>query len=656
MITHTEFRKRYFAFWQKRDHKEVPPIPLVPQNDPTTLFTGSGMQPLVPYLLGEQHPLGRRLFNIQPCIRAQDIEEIGDNRHTTFFEMVGNWSLGDYFKNEQLEYVFEFLTSKDEGLGLDPRRLYVTVFSGSETEGIGEDTVSVKKWQELFKRVGIEAKAVRLVTEEEGAKKGMQGGRIFSYDAKKNWWSRAGVPENMPPGEPGGPDSECFYEFTSVEHDPKYGEHCHPNCDCGRFIEIGNSVFMQFKKNEDGSFSELPAPNVDFGGGLGRLVAAVNDKPDIFETDLYEALIQKIEEVSGTSYKDDNLKQYYRIIVDHVMGAIMLITIDIFPSNKEQGYIVRRLLRRSIWLGRQFLNIKQNFMSLLVDPAIMIYGQVYPELAAQAEKTKRALDTEETKFRRNLEKGIIEVPKIAVKYAREHAGDRPAASSENVQPPLKAQTLNKTATGQMLFFIYESYGFPPDLTVAMLKEHGWSFDRHFEEDFQKAKKAHQDKSRSGAEGKFKGGLADHSEQVVRYHTATHLIHQALFDVLGSDVKQEGSNITGERLRFDFRAAEKPTPEQIAKIEKIVNEHIAANLPVSFIMLPKDEAARAGAKSFFKEKYPDIVKVYYIGPSLQKAYSKEFCGGPHVANTGEIGEITIKKVEKIGANVFRLYAE
>ncbi|MCX7996442.1 MAG: alanine--tRNA ligase [Patescibacteria group bacterium] len=644
MFTHTDFRNRYDAFWKKRAHSMVPPIPLVPQNDPTTLFTGSGMQQLVPYLLGEPHPLGKRLYNVQPCLRSQDIEEIGDNRHTTFFEMVGNWSLGDYFKDEQIEFVFDFFTNKTYGLGLDPNRLYVSVFSGSGNDGIAEDETSIAKWKALFAGVNIEAKHVRLFDEETGGKLGMQGGRIFSYNAKKNWWSRAGVPENMPPGEPGGPDTECFYLFPSVPHDTKYGENCHPNCDCGRFIEIGNSVFMQFKKNADGSFSELPKPNVDFGGGLERLLAAVNDTPDVFMTDLYMPILETIESVSGREYADETNKKAFRIIADHIKGAIMLITMDIFPSNKEQGYVVRRMLRRSIWYGRHYLNIGENFLEKLVDPVVAIYGEVYPEAAREAEKTRKVLNDEETRFRRNLEKGMHEVPKIAARYQREHGSGG------------TGNTMAKTATGRMLFFIYESYGFPPDLTVAMLEDKGWSFDKNFEEDFQNAKKAHQDKSRAGAEGKFKGGLADNSEQVLRYHTATHLLHQALFDVLGAEVKQEGSNITGERLRFDFRAATRPTPEQIAEVERIVNEKISAGIPVQFQMMPKEKAEKVGAKSFFKEKYPETVKVYYIGTTLEDAYSKEFCGGPHVANTREIGSLTITKIEKIGSNVFRLYAQ
>ncbi len=646
MIRHRDIRKRFSAFWEKRNHKEAPPIPLVPQNDPTTLFTGSGMQQFVPYLLGEPHPLGTRVFNIQPCIRSQDIEEVGDNRHTTFFEMVGNWSFGDYFKQEQLPWVFEFFTSKEEGLGLDPDKIFVSVFSGSPADNVPADEESVEIWKKLFKTVEIDAKDISLGTEENGYKQGMQGGKIFAYDAKKNWWSRAGEPKSMPAGEPGGPDSEMFFQFDSVEHDTKWGEHCHPNCDCGKFIESGNSVFMQYKKNDDGTFSELPKPNVDFGGGLERMLAIANNTPDVFETDLFQPIIKKIEELSGKSYSNEELKKWFRIITDHAKGSIMLITIDINPSNKEQGYVVRRMLRRAIWAGRQYLGITENFLASLVDAFIEIYGDIYPDVVAHAEKTKQVLSDEETKFRSNLEKGMREVPKIAERYSKTKTTSN-AVYNE----------LDKTATGEMLFYIYESFGFPPDLSIAMLEAQGdWKFENDYLEQFQKAKTEHQDKSRAGAEGKFKGGLADNSEQVVKYHTATHLLHQALFDVLGEEVKQEGSNITGERLRFDFKASAKPTEDQVKQIESIVNEKINAAIPVQFEMMAKTEAEKVGAKSFFKEKYPDTVKVYYIGETIADAYSKEFCGGPHVSNTKEIGSIIIKKVEKIGSNIFRLYAQ
>lgn len=643
MLTHTELRTKIHDFWKKRGHAFVPPIPLVPQNDPTTLFTGSGMQQFVPYLLGEPHPQGNRLYNIQPCLRSQDIEEIGDNRHTTFFEMIGNWSLGDYFKEEQLEFLFTFLTDPLEGLGLDIDNLYATVFSGNDE--IASDTESIEIWKRLYKSKNIDAKTIILETEKAGSERGMEGGRIFGYNAEKNWWSRAGVPEHMPPGEPGGPDSEVFFRFPDDEitHDESTWGKEHPNTDSSKFIEIGNSVFMQYKKNDDGNFSELPAPNVDFGGGFERLLAVANGTSDVFLTDLYLPIIHKLEELSNTSYTDESLKEYYRIIADHVKGATMLIAIDVPPSNKEQGYVVRRMLRRAIWYGRQYLGLQSPFTPHLVEALVTIYGDVYSEIAENAEKTRQTLEQEEVKFAKNLDRGMKEVPKIAAKYAKE-------VQEENAT----ANSLNNQATGDLLFYIYESFGFPPDLTTAMLQENNWSFSKDFQEEFERAKKAHQEKSRSGAEGKFKGGLADHSEQVVKYHTATHLLHQALTDVLGESVTQQGSNITGDRLRFDFSADHKPSPQEVQHVQELINEKIQAALPVTFKMLPKEEAEQIGAKSFFKEKYPDTVKVYFIG--LEKeAYSKEFCGGPHVENTKDIGSLTIKKVEKTGANAYRVYA-
>lgn len=642
MVTHIQLRKKFKAFWEKRNHKEAPPIPLVPQNDPTTLFTGSGMQQFVPYLLGEPHPLGTRVFNIQPCLRSMDIEEVGDNRHTTAFEMVGNWSFGDYFKQEQIPWIFDFFTNTEDGLGLNPEDIFVSVFSGSKEDNVAPDTESIAIWKKLYKEKGIDATDITLETEENGYKQGMQGGRIFAYEAK-NWWSRAGEPKKMPAGEPGGPDSEMFFQFQAVKHDPSWGEHCHPNCDCGRFIESGNSVFMQYKKNDDGTFSELPKPNVDFGGGLERMLAIANNTPDVFMTDLFQPIIQHIETLSGKKYSQEDLTKWFRIITDHIKGAIWLITIDVYPSNKEQGYVVRRLLRRAIWAGRHYLGISEIFTPLLVDAVVEIYGEVYPDIAAHAEKTKQILQDEERKFSGNLDKGMREVPKIAAKYASQGK-----------------QELDKTATGELLFFIYESFGFPPDLTTEMLKVHGWEFSKNFEEEFQRAKKAHADQSRAGAEGKFKGGLADNSQQVLKYHTATHLLHQALYDVLGSDVRQEGSNITGERLRFDFKADHKPTDEEVTQITAIVNNTVDAALPVIYKMLPKEQAEQIGAKSFFKEKYPDTVKVYMIGgtPGQEEttAFSKEFCGGPHVENTKDIGHITIQKVEKIGSSIYRIYAK
>jgi len=602
MFTHLDLRKKFADFWKEKNHKEIPPISLVPQNDPTTLFTGSGMQQLVPYLLGEVHPLGKRLYNIQPCFRSQDILEIGDNRHTTFFEMMGNWSLGDYFKKEQLSWFWQFLT---QILGFDKKKLYVTVFAGDKKNNLAPDDESKKIWLEL----------------------GVPENHIFSYGPEKNWWSRAGVPDNMPEGEPGGPDSEVFYDFGQDfklhEKSPYSSLKCHPNCDCGRFLEIGNSVFMQFKKTKNG-FEELPAKNVDFGGGLERILAAANNNPDVFLTEIYLPIIKNIEKIVDKKYENKDDKRKIRIIADHLKGAVFLIKSGVYPSNKERGYVLRRLLRRVTIKMYQLKGKKvlANDLNLAVEAIIEIYKNIYFE-EKDLEEIKPVIGEEIDRFNKTLEKGFSILQKI----------EKP--------------------TGKQVFDLYQSYGFPKELTEELLKEKGLTFNqKEFDEEFEK----HRALSRTASVGMFKGGLADHSKNTLRYHTATHLLHQALFDVLGESIRQEGSHITGKRLRFDFYCAKKPTTENLKEVEKIINQKIKEELPVNFVVLHKEEAYKIGAKAFFKEKYPDVVKVYYIGQSLETAYSKEFCGGPHVTNTKEIGKIEIFKFEKIGASLYRIYAK
>ena len=605
-LTHREIRNRIQSFYEKNNHKEVPPIPLVPQNDPTTLFTGSGMQQLVPYLLGEVHPLGNRLYNIQPCIRAQDIEEVGDNRHDTFFEMIGNWSLGDYFKKEQLKNLFGFLIDKKTGLGLDPNRLYVTAFEGNNE--IEKDTTTVEIWKEIFSSIGMEAEI---------------GKRIFLYDAKKNWWSRAGVPSNMPPGEPGGPDSELFYRFD-VEHDPAFGKECHPNCDCGRFLEIGNSVFMQYKKTDTG-FEELPKMNVDFGGGLERFLAALNNDPDVFKTDVFDSIIKAVESATGASYENEEKRYAIRIIADHFKTAVFVIKDGVYPSNKEQGYVLRRLLRRALVkihsLGNA--NFGREHVQPIVKSVMDTYDGIYFDTKTDMEKILPVIEDEIGKFKKSLAQGMKEIEKI------------------------------KTVDGKIAFDLYQTYGFPLEITEEILKERGHNLDR---EQFYTEFEQHKTKSRTSSAGKFKGGLADQSEQTVKYHTATHLIHQALIDIIGDSIRQEGSNITGERLRFDFYSDKKPTEADINKVTEIVNEKIHESLLVSFKTMPKEEAQKLGARMFFREKYPDMVNVYFVGKDLASAYSKEFCGGPHVTNTKDIGSLTIEQFKKIGSNLYRIYAK
>lgn len=590
-LTHLQLREKFAAFWQEREHKLVEPVSLVPENDPTTLFTGSGMQPLVPYLLGEPHPLGKKLFNIQPCFRSQDIEEVGDNRHTTFFEMMGNWSLGTYFKEEQLEWCWEFFTKV---LNLSKEKLYVTVFEGDKT--IPADDESYQIWKKL----------------------GVPENRIHKYGAEKNWWSRAGVPENMPIGEPGGPDSEVFYEFESVKHDKKFGAECHPNCECGKFLEIGNSVFMEYKKNADGTFSELPNKNVDFGAGLERILAAVNNNPDIFQIDVFSKIIDEIEKQSKKSYSEINHQPEMRVVVDHLKAAIFLIADGVKPSNKEHGYVLRRLIRRAVVKMQKLNTDPKKLTPKIVQVLLETYSKVYFGDVKSSEILE-ILNEEINKFIQTLRKGMQLLEK------------------------------QKQITGELLFDLFQSYGFPLEVSQEIIEEKKMQFTGDLKREFDKASEAHRELSRTSAVGKFKGGLADQSEQTVKYHTATHLIHQALYDVL-TNVRQEGSNITVERLRFDFYSEKKPGQNDIKQVENIVNKKIKESLLVRCEIMPKEKANKIGARSFFKEKYGEQVKVYFVGD-----YSKEFCGGPHVANTKEIGKISIYKFEKIGSNLYRIYA-
>ena len=664
-MTINEVRAKYLAFFERQKHVVIPSASLVPQNDPTTLFTGSGMQPLVPYLLGEPHPKGTRLVNSEKCFRAEDIEEIGDNRHTTFFEMLGNWSLGDYFKKEQLSWFFEFLT---EEIGLDPQKLYVTAFIGDEKNNVPKDTESAEVWKELFAKKDIEAKVVDIGSEADGYRKGMQGGRIFYYDAKKNWWSRAGVPENMPAGEPGGPDSEVFYDFGStpsinsgqagspqaVRHDAKFGMECHPNCDCGRFLEIGNSVFMQYIKKPDGSFALLPKQNVDFGGGLERITAASIGDPDVFATDAFRDIIELLSHFSGKIYTDSRYTRSFRIVGDHIRAATFMFADGVVPSNTERGYILRRLIRRAaIHADKLGTSDKDAEDSMLVRAALITiekYKGAYPELGGETayQTIKNGIWEEEKQFAHTLARGMKEFEKIAAEGR---------------------------ISGENAALLVTTYGFPYELIAELAKERGIDTD---EEAFKAEMRKHQDVSRAGSEQKFKGGLADTSEKTTRLHTAHHLLLKALQIVLGEHVKQRGSNITQERLRIDFSHGEKMTKDQLAEVERIVNEKIGEELPVIRSTLPREQAEKLGAEHEFGAKYPDTVSVYSVGPSgatienpqYEKAFSIEFCGGPHVSNTEEIGadpstpfdkaqgkplraKFTILKEEAVAAGIRRI---
>ncbi|MFA6430148.1 MAG: alanine--tRNA ligase [Candidatus Paceibacterota bacterium] len=607
-----ELREKYLKFFESKGHIITPSASLVPENDPTTLFTSSGMQPMVPYLLGEKHPMGTRIVDSQKCFRAVDIEEVGDNRHTTMFEMLGNWSFGDYFKKEQITWMFEFLIKE---IRLDPRNLYVTVFRGDKTLKISRDDDAVNTWKELFRCVGVNAEVI-----DYSEKNGMKDGRIFYYDVQKNWWSRSGVPNSMPLGEPGGPDSEMFWDFGSEFHLHESSEFkdqpCHVNCDCGRFLEIGNNVFMQYVKTERG-FELLTNGNIDFGGGLERILAAKNGDRDIFKTDLFVPIIQKIEEISGKRYEESASAYDMRVIADHLKAATFLIADGIVPSNVQGGYVLRRLIRRAIRFGH-LLGIENNFTKFIAEVVIGMYKNQYAELEKNKGIIFDELEKEENKFRETLGKGLKEFDKLA------------------------------KVTGKDAFYLYQSYGFPFEMTNELAKEKSVVVDK---KEFEEELKRHQNLSRTASAGLFKGGLADDSEITIKYHTATHLLLAALRKVLGGEIVQKGSNITAERMRFDFNWAEKLTTDQLKAVEDLVNQKIQENIVVEMLELPKEEAKKiVTTLSFDLSKYGDVVKVYKIGD-----FSTEFCGGPHVSNTSELGHFKISKEEASSAGVRRIKA-
>lgn len=627
-MTAQDIRNAYVEFFKGRGHRVIPRALLVPQNDPTTLFTGSGMQPLVPYLLGEEHPEGTRLVDSQTCLRAQDIEEVGDNRHTTFFEMLGNWSLGDYFKEEQIPWFFEFLTQE---IKLDPERIFVTCFSGDEAAGVPRDLESAEIWTRLFKEAGVEVKQVDIDTEENGATVGDQGGRIFFYGSKKNWWSRAGTPQEMPAGEPGGPTTEMFYLFPGVQHDPAYGEKCHVNCDCGRYIELGNSVFMAYVKTPNG-VEKLPKQNVDYGGGLERIAAAAIDSPDVFKISLLWPIVEKLEALSGQRY--DSHTNAMRVIVDHLRGATFLAVDGVKPSNKEQGYVMRRLMRRAIRFAFE-LGIEQNFCQEVVPVITALYADDYPEVNAKRDEVVEILVREEKAFRQTLRKGIHEFGKLTKD--------------------------GQSLTGETIFKLYDTYGFPVELSTEEAFKAGVSVPDDWREQFETHMKQQRERSQTAAKGTFKGGLGGQTLQHKKYHTATHLMYQALRDVLGTHVVQNGSNITEERLRFDFSHPEKVTPDQIKQVEDIVNEQIAKDLVVTWEEHPTDKAINElHALGQFGDRYGETVKIYRMqAKDADKPFSFEICGGPHVDHTGQLAEegkrFKIVKEEASSAGIRRIKA-
>lgn len=642
-ITLSEIRSKFLEYMKERGHAIVPSASLVPENDPTTLFTGSGMQPMLPYLLGQKHPLGTRVADSQKCFRSQDIEEVGDNRHTTFFEMLGNWSFGDYFKEEEITWMFNFFVKE---YNLDLRNFYVSCFAGNESLNVPQDTFSALLWQKLFKEHGLMV-AIGNEPEKDGIRT-IDGvpEHIFYYSEKKNWWSRAGVPAKMPEGEPGGPDTEMFYDFDPIDEEGKHvhnihnnskwaNEVCHPNCDCGRFMEIGNNVFMQYKKVAHG-FEELPQMNVDHGSGLERWVAAIRNDADMFNIDVFENAKKILEKISGMPYVSDIAVTYtdlknptfaYRVILDHVRAATFLVGDGIFPGNKDQMYFVRRLIRRAVRYARN-LGIHDNFIAEVATSFIEYYKDEYTNLEEKRETILSELTKEEEKFRKTLESGMKEFEKIA-------------------QPVI---------SGTDAFNLLQSFGFPIELTEELAKERGITVDRGV---FDEEKTKHAEQSRTASAGKFKGGLGGDGEMETKYHTATHMLHQALREVLGEAVEQKGSNITPERLRFDFSFERKMADEEKKQVEDIINNRIKENLPVTREEVSMEEARARGAIGLFGDKYGDVVSIYRIGEGKNRGdkdlFSMEFCGGPHVNSTGELGVFKIQKEEAVSAGVRRIKA-
>jgi alanyl-tRNA synthetase len=623
-----DIRNSYLEFFKQREHAIIPRAKLVPYNDPTTLFTGSGMQPLLPYLLGESHPEGIRLVDSQTCLRAQDIEDVGDNRHTTFFEMLGNWSLGDYFKEQQIRWFFEFLV---DVVGLDPNKIYVTAFIGDETHGIPRDDEAARIWQTIFEERGIEAKVVEIGSQADGDARGIKPGeRIFFYDDGENWWSRGGGLDKTPIGDPCGPDSEVFYDFGEQNHAEGFGL-AHPASDSGQFMEIGNQVFMQYRRLEDGSFEPLEKMNVDFGGGLERIAAAAIDSPDVFKISILWPIIEELQKLSGKSYESNTASM--RVISDHLRAATFLAVDGVKPANKEQGYVMRRLLRRAIRFAFD-LGIEQNFFERIVPVIADLYEADYPEVKAQREEVIAVLAKEEKVFRQTLRKGLNELLK------RKEGG----------------------LTGVEIFTLYDTYGFPVELSTEEAFKQDIFLSETWRDEFDAKMAEQRARSQTAAKGTFKGGLGGQTLQHKKYHTATHLMYAALRQVLGDHVVQHGSNITEERLRFDFSHGEKMTPEQIQAVEALVNEEINKDLKISFAEYPTKVAREEmGALGQFGDRYGDTVKVYkMIADDADKPFSFEICGGPHVDHTLELTEpdgktFKIIKEESSSAGIRRIKA-
>lgn len=602
IFTARELREKFLEFFKSKNHAVIPSASLVPQSDPSVLFTTAGMHPLVPYLMGEKHPQGRRLVDVQKCIRTADIDEVGDNRHLTFFEMLGNWSLGDYFKEEAIQWSWEFLTDK-KWLGLDPKRIYITVFAGAD--GIGRDEDTIKIWKEVFAKAGIEAE---VAGENKFVKDNV---RIIPLGMKDNFWIA---------GEfgPCGSDSEMFY---NVKPDEKMEGKFSDLVDKFSLIEIWNDVFMEFNKTKDGKYEKLSKPNVDTGMGVERTLAVLNSKKTVFDTELFWPIIQKIEKISGKKYEGN--EKSFRIIADHLKAATFIIADGVSPLNVGRGYVLRRLIRRAVRYGKQ-LGIEEDFTRQIAEVVIGIYKDFYKELEDNKIKIFEELEKEENKFRKTLEKGEKEVLKLE----------------------------GADVTGSIAFDIYQTYGFPLEMIEEILEEKGTKLKN--KDEFAVKMQEHQDKSRTATSGMFKGGLADTNEQTKKLHTAAHLLLAALRKVLGEHVMQKGSNITTERLRFDFSNPEKLTPEQIKEVENLVNEQINKKLPVTMEEMSLEDAKKSGAMGVFESKYGEKVKVYTITDDTN-IFSREICGGPHVQNTGELGNFRITKEQSSSGGVRRIKA-
>ena len=579
-------RQKYLDFFKGKKHTIIPSASLIPEHDASALFINAGMHPLVPYLKGEPHPQGKRLASFQKCIRTGDIDEIGDTTHLTFFEMLGNWSLGDYFKEESIKMSYEFLTSK-KWLNISPDIIHVSVFTGDEDAPRDEE--SAKIWQGL----GIPAE------------------RIYYFGKAENWWGLA--------QGPCGPDTEIYIDTGKEKCSPS----CDASCQCGKYIEVWNNVFLQYNKTEQGKFEPLKQKGVDPGFGLERAAMVLQKKDSVFETDLLWPIIEKLQSLANQKYEE--IHETYRIIADHLRAATFIMGDDygVVPSNLDQGYVVRKLIRRSIRQART-IGIEDDFTAKISETVINEFKDIYPELERNKDRILKETTLEEEKFRKTLDKGLKKFEKMAKKYEAK-----------------------QEITGKDAFDLYETYGFPLELTKEIANEKDLSVDeKSFNEAFQK----HQELSRQGSKDKFKGGLAETSEITKKYHTATHLLHQALRDVLGEDVQQKGSNITAERLRFDFNYAQKMTNEQLKKVEEVVNNKIKEELPVTSDEMTPKKAEKAGAIGLFTDKYDDKVKVYSVGN-----YSKEICGGPHVSNTKELGNFKITKETSSSAGIRRIKA-